>query len=86
MADAQLKQAKAGTEQVKAGNIKADTDIKNLDFVEQESGVKQERAKELHGEQARSQMKLKEMERNFQLEDRGYDIAKEYMKLQAGRS
>ncbi len=80
MAEAQLKQAQAGTESVKATNIKADTDQKTLDFIEQESGVKQERAKELHGEQARSQAKLKEMERQFELEDRQMDAVKEYMK------
>lgn len=74
MADASLTQAKAV-------NTKADTDIKNLDFVEQESGVKQERAKELHGEQARSQAELKRMERQYELEDREFNIMKEYMKL-----
>lgn len=81
MADAQLKAAKAGTEQVKAGNIKADTDLKNLDFIEQESGVKQERAKELHGEQARSQAELKRLQRQYEVEDQQFDIMKEYMKL-----
>lgn len=80
LAEAQLKQAKAGVESVKATNIKADTDQKTLDFIEQESGVKQERAKELRGEQARSQAKLKEMERRYELEDRQMDAIKEYMK------
>ena len=76
---AQLDMAKAGTEQVKQGNIQSDTDIKNLDFVEQESGVKQERAKELHGEQARSQAQLKLMDRQFAMEDQNRDLLKEYM-------
>ena len=76
---AQLDVAKAGTEQVKQGNIQSDTDIKNLDFVEQESGVKQERAKELHGEQARSQAQLKLMDRQFDLEDQDRDLLKEYL-------
>ena len=76
---AQLDMAKAGTEQVKQGNIQSDTDIKNLDFVEQESGVKQERAKELHGEQARSQAQLKLMDRQFAIEDQDRDLLKEYM-------
>lgn len=79
-ANAQLNMAKAGTEQVKAGNIQSDTDLKNLDFVEQESGVKQERAKELHGEQARSQAQLKLMDRQFQREDNKLDLVKEYIK------
>ena len=79
-ASAQLDMAKAGTEQVKAGNIQSDTDIKNLDFVEQESGVKQERAKELHGEQARSQAQLKLLDRQFQREDQKFELIKEYIK------
>ena len=79
-ANAQLNMAKMGTEQVKAGNIQSDTDLKNLDFVEQESGVKQERAKELHGEQARSQAQLKLMDRQFQKEDNKLDLVKEYIK------
>lgn len=83
MADAQLAMAKAGTEQVKAGNIQSDTDLKNLDFVEQESGVKQERAKELHGEQARSQAQLKLLDRQFQREDNQVDLLKEYIKASA---
>jgi hypothetical protein len=41
--NAQLHSVKAGTEAAKADHIKADTDKKNLDFVEQESGVTQER-------------------------------------------
>jgi hypothetical protein len=76
---AQLDMAKAGTEQVKQGNLQSDTDLKNLDFVEQESGVKQERAKELHGEQARSQAQLKLMDRQFAIEDQDRDLLKEYI-------
>lgn len=79
-ANAQLNMAKVGTEQVKVGNIQSDTDLKNLDFVEQESGVKQERAKELHGEQARSQAQLKLLDRQFQREDNKLDLVKEYIK------
>lgn len=40
---AQLNVVKTGTEVAKADHYKADTDQRNLDFVEQESGVKQER-------------------------------------------
>lgn len=58
-AEAGLSNAKAGTEQVKQGNIQSDTDQKNLDFVEQESGVKQERELQKHGEQARAQGELR---------------------------
>ena len=79
-ATAQLNGAKIGTEQAKAANLSSDTDIKNLDFVEQESGVKQERAKELHGEQARSQAQLKLLDRQFKTEDNKVDLMKEWIK------
>lgn len=78
-AGAQLDMAKVGTEGVKAANIKSDTDLKNLDFVEQESGVKQERAKELHGEQARSQMQLKMLDHNLGKEKADQDLLKQYI-------
>jgi len=80
MAQAQLAGAKSGTEQVKQGNIQSDTDQKNLDFVEQESGVKQERDLQKHGEQARSQAQLKLMDREFKREDQQFDLLKEYIK------
>lgn len=83
-AAAQLKMAQAGTAEAKAENLRADTDIKSLDFVEQESGVKQERAKELHGEQARSQAQLKlissQIDRETQREKSQVDLIKEYIK------
>ena len=58
-ADAQLSGAKVGTEGAKATNLQSDTDLKNLDFVEQESGVKQERDLQKQGEQARAQLQTK---------------------------
>lgn len=73
--DAHLNMAKTGTEEVKQGNIQSDTDIKNLDFVEQETGVKQERDKELHGEQARSQMALKMLDHHFERQENAKDRA-----------
>jgi hypothetical protein len=83
-AGAQLAGAKAGTEGVKAANIQSDTDQKNLNFVEQESGVTQERAKELHGEQARAQGQLKLLERSIDQQenakDRQHELIKEYVK------
>lgn len=79
LADAGLASAKSGTESVKQGDIQSGTDIKNLDFVEQESGVKQERQLQLHGEQARSQAKLKLLGREFANEDRQSDLLKEYL-------
>lgn len=55
---AQLNMGKAGSEQIKAGNVQADTDRKNLDFIEQESGVTQARDLEKQGAQARANMGL----------------------------
>lgn len=79
-ANAELNTVKQGTEVAKAGNFKSDTDQKNLDFVEQESGIKQERSKELHGEQARSQLESKLLDRTFQVEDAETDLLKEYIR------
>lgn len=82
-AQAELDMARAGTEGIKQGNLQSDTDLKNLDFIEQESGVKQERQKELHGEQARSQAQLKLLDREFQREDNQqkmqFDLVKDYL-------
>ena len=75
-----LTDAKAGTEAAKQRNLDSDTDIKNLDFVEQESGVKQERDLQKVGEQARSQVALKEIDREIQRENKKFDLIKEYAK------
>ena len=80
MANAQLDQAKSGTEGAKQGHIKSDTDLKNLEFVEQEKGVTQEREMQLHGEQARSQAKLKVMDHQMKQEDKVNDVLAEYLK------
>jgi len=64
-----LNQAKVITEQAKAENLGADTDQKALDFVEQESGVKQERDLQKQGEQARANMKLKQFDHQLKRED-----------------
>lgn len=83
-ATAQLNMAKVGTEQVKQGNLQSDTDQKNLDFVEQESGVKQERDLQKQGEQARSQAQLKLLDRQFQKEDNKVDLLKTYIASRKG--
>lgn len=54
--------ANAELDLAKAKNLDSDTDLKNLDFVEQESGVKQERELQKQGEQARANMQLKQLE------------------------
>lgn len=58
-ATAQLNVTKVGTEQAKAGNIQALTDKTNLDYVEQETGVEQERNLQRQGAQAKAQGDLK---------------------------
>jgi hypothetical protein len=50
--------ANANLDNAKAKNLDTQSDKNNLDFLEQESGVKQERDKELVGEQARGNMVL----------------------------
>lgn len=59
---AQLNSAKVPTESAKQDHLKSDTDLKNLEFVEQESGVKQERELQKQGAQAQSQLHLKLIE------------------------
>lgn len=56
--DAQLSQVKAGTESVKAQNLQSQTSRNVLDFVEQESGVKQERDLQRQQAQAKSLAEL----------------------------
>ena len=68
MVDAGLVQAKANTESLKPANLTAETDQRNLDFVEQELGVKQERDLERHGAQAKAQGKLKLLDHQLGLE------------------
>ena len=80
LADAGLHQAKSGTEMAKAEHLKSDTDLKNLEFVEQESGVKQERNLQLAGRQAESQLVLKDKEHDIQREKMDNDLLKEYIK------
>ena len=79
-ANAQLTLAKIGTEQVKQGDIKASTDQKTLDFVEQESGLKQERDLQKSGEQARSQAQLKVLDHEYKKQEQQHDLVKEYVK------
>ena len=86
-ANAVLHEAKVGTEQAKAANLGSDTDMKNLDFVEQESGVKQERDLQKQGAQAQAQEQTKitehalSMEREREKNDN--DLLKEYIKVRA---
>jgi hypothetical protein len=62
-----LDQAKALTEQAKARQLGSSADKQDLDFVEQESGVTQERDLQKQGEQARANMGLKVLDHNMKL-------------------
>jgi len=77
---AQLDMAKAQTEGAKTGDIAATKDLKDLEFVEQESGVKQERELQRQGAQARAQAQLKLLDRQFLREDRQFELIKERLK------
>ncbi len=66
--DADLNSAKVDTESAKQRQLGSSTDKQDLDFVEQESGVKQERDKELQGEQARGNMALEKVKQGAQLQ------------------
>lgn len=57
-AQAELTTAKTDTEEYVQQDLNASTDLKTLDFVEQESGVKQERELQKQGEQAKANAKL----------------------------
>jgi hypothetical protein len=64
-ATAVLHTAKAGTEQVKAEHVKSDTDLKNLEYVEQESGVHQARELEKSTVQHQSAAQLAIIQHNL---------------------
>lgn len=84
-ASANLDMAKASTEQAKASYLKSDTDLKNLDFIEQESGVKQERDLQIQSEGAKAQMNMKTMDRNGKDKDKEYDLLKEYLRNRSNK-
>ena len=79
LAGSQLDGAKVGTEIAKASNIQSDTDQKNLDFVEQESGVRHARDLEKTGEQARSQGNLKMLDHELKQEEKSNDLLRDYL-------
>ena len=77
--NAQLDMAKVNTEQAKQSQLQSETDLKNLDFVEQESGVHQERELQRISQQAKSQMEMKAMDHQFKAEEKNKDILKEFL-------
>lgn len=60
--------AEAAVDQAKAAETQSKTDLNNLNFVEQESGVKQERDLERQGAQAEAQARTKIIEHNLKEE------------------
>lgn len=80
MASAQLGGARAGTEQAKTDNLNADTDKKNLEFVEQESGVNQERQVQLESVKGNQKAALQQQAHASNMEKAQVDLLREYMK------
>lgn len=71
--EAELTIAKIGTEEAKSGDIRSTADLKNLDYVEQESGVKQARDLEKQGAQAHAQMLTKVAEHRMRMKEKDKD-------------
>ena len=76
---AQLNTAKVPTEEAKQNHLRSDTDLKNLDFVEQESGVKQERDLQLQDRQAKNNSHLKLLEHVGKMNEKKHDLLKDYL-------
>lgn len=77
--NSKLDEAKVGTEIAKQAQMQSETDLKNLDFVEQESGVHQERELQRIGEQARSQAELKKIDHQFKSQEKNKDLLKDFL-------
>lgn len=69
-ANAMLNESKVGTETVKQGNIQSQTDKNTLDFVEQETGTKQERDLQKQGAQAEANMRLELLKKALETESK----------------
>jgi len=65
MAEANLDNSRAAKEQSSARNMDSKTDLQDLDFVEKESGVTQERDLQKTNQQAKGNMALKAFENNL---------------------
>lgn len=74
------KLADAGLAEARARNVDSETDINNLDFVEQESGVKQARDLQRIGEQARSNIELETHKANLENRKGAKEILANYLK------
>jgi len=85
LAQAMLNRAKAQEALAGARLKDSQADQADLDFVEQESGVKQARDKELHGAQAAAQRETEEVKRQAIREKGQIDLAKAAISLQSAR-
>jgi hypothetical protein len=82
-AEIQATIAGASLSEAQAAKLQATVDKMSLDFVEQESGVTQERKRQLVGEQARSQMELVKLKHGLDKETRMLDILADYQNLKS---
>ena len=71
--DVQLKTAKTQTEQAKARNMHSDSDKKDLDFLEQESGVANARDQQAAERRHEQSMESKEFDRLAKLDEKAFD-------------
>lgn len=76
-ANARLDHAKSVTEQAKVRNLNSDSDQKDLDFVEQESGVSREHDRQMKEEDRRTNMLGKAADANIARQDKVLDKALE---------
>ena len=89
-ADAGLQEARANVEDAKVGLVSSERDQKDLDFLEQQSGIKQDRDLEKQGAQARAQTDMKMVQHQLDMERDGQkqsaDIFKERIKSNKAKS
>ena len=71
--------AEAELDKAKARQLSSQADKQDLDFIEQESGVTQERQKELYGEQARSNQELEVTKHQLKARDQAGENLKAYL-------
>ena len=71
--------AEAELDKAKARQLSSQADKQDLDFIEQESGVTQEREKELYGEQARSNQELEVTKHQLKARDQAGENLKAYL-------
>jgi hypothetical protein len=82
-AAANLSEIKGGTEVAKMENLQSKTDQQNLDFVEQESGVTQERELQKQAQQGQTQRELKALDAGIQRQNNEFALVKEYLNKKA---